>query len=269
MTSTAAVEGLRARPAPSDLVNSPRISAPAAVLTLSLAFLALAGAACRSGPGGVDGRVIAWVAGHRAEWPALTALARGVTRLGDPAPAAATVAAVAVALLVLSRRGVAGIGRWEGPFWLAAAAGGHLAVLALKAVFRRERPPLVHRLVVENSFSFPSGHSNYAAVMLALAVALLAWRLGARPTWRRVVAAGLLLALALLVAASRVWLGVHYPSDVAGGLVLGTAWVVGACQVRSGWERRAGRAPLAVREQHLGAVGAVRLACAADPQPGG
>ena len=269
MTTTAQAGGLWALPTPRASTQQWPAPALAVVLFLACAFAALAGWAVHVGPGGLDGWVLAWVAGHRSEWPAVTALARAVTRFGDPSPAAAIVVVVALLLAWMHHRGVSGIGRGEGLFWVAVAAGGHALVMVLKACVRRERPPLAHRLVVETSFSFPSGHSNYAAVMLALAVGLLAWRLGTAPRWRRAVAGGTLLVLALLVAGSRVWLGVHYPSDVAGGLVLGTTWVLGACQVRAGWAHRAARLRDALAEPHLGAVGEIRLAYAPDPHTAG
>ncbi len=96
----------------------------------------------------------------------------------------------------------------------------------LKAITHRARPywldPSLGR-AVENSYSFPSGHAQNAAVLLGY----LAWRLiraaesvATHRAARRLAAGGLLL-LIPLVALSRVYLGVHFPGDVLLGLAAG------------------------------------------------
>lgn len=67
-----------------------------------------------------------------------------------------------------------------------------------------------------SQFSFPSGHSAFAALVAATLWPLL-------PAWGRPAA----LLFAGGVALSRLWLGVHFPSDVAAGLLIGVgvaAW---------------------------------------------
>jgi len=89
----------------------------------------------------------------------------------------------------------------------------------LKALFARPRPQIFPQLMVENSFSFPSGHTMAAVAFYGL-LAILLWR-NQRHPWA--VLSGLWV---FLVAVSRVYLGVHYPSDVLASLAVGTIWLV-------------------------------------------
>ena len=87
---------------------------------------------------------------------------------------------------------------------------------ALKHKFSRPRPYEVCRSVTclrrpRDRFSFPSGHTSVAFVIL--------WILGTAYMWLFAPLA----IMAVLIAASRVYLGVHYPSDVFAGGVLGSA----------------------------------------------
>jgi len=160
----------------------------------------------------------------------------------------ATAITFAIALLLygLGRRRVGLLRRREAIFWLSVAFGGRGIEVLLKDYFQRDRPPLLYRLVTETSFSFPSGHSVFAAILFTM-LAILITRALPRLSraWR--IAVGLLcLLMALLVGASRVWLSVHYVTDVGGGLVLGLAWVEIAYLIRFGWghwnhRRRAAR----------------------------
>lgn len=109
-------------------------------------------------------------------------------------------------------------------WWYAAAAlsGWALSGLAKLAV-QRPRPHVIPRLMHGAGwFSYPSGHSMLAPIILGLGIIVWAapWP---SPALRR--AALVLAALfALGIGFSRVYLGVHYPSDVVGGLLLGTSW---------------------------------------------
>lgn len=103
--------------------------------------------------------------------------------------------------------------------WLAVTAGcAALLNSTMKDIFQRSRPT-VNPLVVEKSFSYPSGHSmSNMALYTMLALLLITYLKGSRA---RIPAAAASIVMALLIGLSRIYLGVHYPSDVAGGFLMG------------------------------------------------
>ena len=150
-------------------------------------------------------------AGHR---PALAAIARILTALGDPT------------VLVTAGFVVAGWLWWRGraqpalALLLVVLVGRGLAE-AQKYWIARVRPDLEPHLVVVKTSSFPSGHATSS--MIFYLTAALALTAGTR--WTRPAAAGAIL-LALMIGTSRVMLGVHWPSDVIGGWAFGLLWVL-------------------------------------------
>jgi undecaprenyl-diphosphatase len=206
-----------------------------ALTALGLAFGEMAQAARRAVPNGCDRRAIAYVVEHRGAWPGLTRFFHGVTWLGNAGVATTFTALVAVALLFLGSRRIGRLRKREAVFWLIVLVSGRALNLVLKAWFQRERPPLDIRLVEEDTFSFPSGHSVYAAIFCTMLWLLVHRHAPASPRWPRPLAAVVCLLSAVLVGASRVWLGVHYPTDVLGGLLLGVSWVIIAYLIRFGW----------------------------------
>ena len=90
--------------------------------------------------------------------------------------------------------------------------------LLLKELFARERPDL-GSLLMESSYSFPSGHAMINAT-LYLILLYYVWN-HLRPSFWRFPAVLFLLAMPLTIGYSRVYLGVHYASDVLGGFLLG------------------------------------------------
>lgn len=110
------------------------------------------------------------------------------------------------------------------PIWalkLAFGVGGAAVLnIVLKAVFSRARPDLWVQSVVEQSYSFPSGHSMVSAALAGSLVLIMwktKWRLG-------VLIVGLL--YTLVIGLTRMYLGVHYPTDILSGWALSVAWVV-------------------------------------------
>ena len=131
------------------------------------------------------------------------------------------------------------IRRWADAVFLAVSALAPVVNLGLKELVERPRPDMDLWLVMETGFSFPSGHSVFAASFLGA----LIWVTGrpgildSRPTVRRVTQAVLLL-LILAVGFSRVYLGVHWPSDVIAGFLFGSLYLLLLVLVRHWLETR-------------------------------
>lgn len=167
----------------------------------------------------LDGRVSAWVrAQGDAPWlPAVKLL----TQLGHMGWMAAL--GVCMSVWLLRRRAWLQLGAWA-----LGVAGVGLCVRIIKHGVGRERPEV--RWVLEQGYSFPSGHSAGTLVCYGLMAWL--WISMARSATRPVVALTLLVVAG--VGLSRIVLGAHYASDVLAGWLLGLAWlamVVGAADM--------------------------------------
>jgi undecaprenyl-diphosphatase len=105
-------------------------------------------------------------------------------------------------------------------FCLISLVGGLILESALKIIFGRTRPPF--GLVVERSFSFPSGHATMAAIFFLLLIYLFKDQF--KNKINRIVFINVNVALIILVGFSRLYLGVHWFTDVLGGFVIGATW---------------------------------------------
>ena len=138
-----------------------------------------------------------------------------ITRLGDAATL--SVIGLLVFFALLRRQGIR-----LALVWAAAVGGNALLNVSLKIVFARARPVHDGGLVLEQGFSFPSGHASGSVVTYGMLAYLALRLLPAR--WH--LPALLLAALAAFsIGSSRVFLRVHYPSDVLAGFASGSAWL--------------------------------------------
>ena len=94
-----------------------------------------------------------------------------------------------------------------------------LVSLVVKNEFARPRQAIFPPLVVEHTYSFPSGHSLTAVAVYGLAAVLL-WQRG-HPILA--IISGIWV---FLVGLSRVYLGAHYPSDVLSSFAAGTIMLI-------------------------------------------
>ena len=93
----------------------------------------------------------------------------------------------------------------------------------VKNIIRRNRPIDIN-LIIENGFSFPSGHSMvsfafYGFIIYYVYCSHLS-KLG------KTIIISILTLLVLMIGLSRIYLGVHYASDVIGGFVLALVYLI-------------------------------------------
>lgn len=96
--------------------------------------------------------------------------------------------------------------------------------LGFKALFAIPRPePLINNYVIDDSFSFPSGHAIAATSFFGFLALILLQRL--KSISPRVSISFLAVAVIFLICFSRIYIGVHRPSDVLAGFVAEAIWL--------------------------------------------
>ena len=80
------------------------------------------------------------------------------------------------------------------------------------------------RVVVENGYSFPSGHSMVSFAFYGFLIYLINKNLKNKKIKYPLIA--LLSLLILLIGISRIYLGVHYVTDVLGGYIIGLIYLI-------------------------------------------
>lgn len=104
-------------------------------------------------------------------------------------------------------------------------AMGFLINTFLKILIGRPRPESAP-LIIEQSYSFPSGHSMNSLVFYAT-IAYFIFRF-TRNKKLSLFISTICISLIILIGISRIYLGVHYPSDVLAGFIAGFWWFVTA-----------------------------------------
>lgn len=93
----------------------------------------------------------------------------------------------------------------------------------VKNIIRRDRPIDIN-LIIENGFSFPSGHSMVSFAFYGFIIYYVYHTDLKKPLKYGLMA--LLSFIILLIGLSRIYLGVHYASDVIGGFLLAFIYLV-------------------------------------------
>lgn len=135
-----------------------------------------------------------------------------ITDLGGSTFVTIAVTIACVALYIQGRR-------YDSLFLLFSVAGTVIINLIIKLLFQRSRPDLWESIVIEHSYSFPSGHAMISSA-LAFSVILIFWH-------GRFRLATIVISIIyfLSVSLSRLYLGVHYPSDIIAGWCISILWV--------------------------------------------
>jgi membrane-associated phospholipid phosphatase len=92
-----------------------------------------------------------------------------------------------------------------------------------KFFFSRVRPSIDQALILENNYSFPSGHSYFAVVFYGLVIYF--WFRHFKETWKRITILLIGGTFVVLLALSRIYLGVHWLTDVLAGLTASGVWL--------------------------------------------
>lgn len=162
----------------------------------------------------IDPRALDWLTAHRGE--PLTGVFRVVTDLGDTL-SMAILAALTISWFLLRRATAVAV------LVGVAALGAGVLVVSIKHLVGRHRPPEVSRLVVEQSLSYPSGHTVSTTVVVGIVAITVIPHLHSR--WIRVTATAFAVTFAIAVGLSRVYLGAHWFTDVLAGWTVSLLWL--------------------------------------------
>jgi undecaprenyl-diphosphatase len=153
---------------------------------------------------------------NRAKGPRMDLAMRAATALGSH-PGTGIAAGIVAIMMIRRKR------PHDASTVLISTGGAMLLGTTLKAIFQRQRPQELHRLIkLPKSHSFPSGHSLMSAATYPIVVHHLVERLP--PPFQRAALAATAVVI-LSVGYSRVYFAVHFPSDVLAGFAAGLGWL--------------------------------------------
>ncbi len=143
------------------------------------------------------------------ENPFLTGISKAIHYLFEPK--FLLFVSIIVSIIFISKRK-----KKEGIIFLSSMIIMSAVVVILKEVTKTVRP--LNPLIIENSFSFPSGHVAASAVFFGLLFYLFCRKKSMKFKLRM---SDLFILLMTITAFSRVYLRAHWLSDVLGGLLIG------------------------------------------------
>lgn len=127
------------------------------------------------------------------------------------------IAIVVSTILIIKKKKLMGI-----LIWINLACSALLNQI-LKRIVQRPRPT-EYRLIEENGYSFPSGHSMVSAAFYGFFIYLIFKNIKNKYIkWGSI---SFLSILIVLIGTSRIYLGVHYTSDVMAGFVISISYLV-------------------------------------------
>jgi undecaprenyl-diphosphatase len=166
-----------------------------------------------------------WMETIRVDW--LNSLMLAITHIGDPAVLLLVTVCI-LFFLWLRKKSL------EVIVFASAMAGAAALVWILKHVVARARP--LGGVIVEDGYSFPSGHALVASVFFPLVIYFFKAHVP-KPRFRYVIVTCMVLVMVTVVL-SRPYLGVHYISDALVGMCLGLIISAGTVLVTEAYRRK-------------------------------
>ena len=171
---------------------------------------------------GFDTTILLWL--HQHSNSSIDSTMLILTKLGDPEFVVVLIT-ISLSLLLWQKR------VWAAQILTLTCLGGLILNQGLKLVFAKPRPQLWTPLIVEHSYSFPSGHALGSSVVYGFLAVLLAQHY---PRYRAVIYS-VAIVIVGSIGLSRLFLGVHYPTDIIAGYAVGLLWLttcVGIFKIR-------------------------------------
>ena len=160
-----------------------------------------------------DTNVLLWI--HQSSNPFLDSIMLTITGLGNPPMVVAFIVGTTF-WLWRKRKSL------QLKIFALICLGGIVFNMGLKLVFTKTRPHLWNQLIVETTFSFPSGHALGASIMYGFLAYLLATEF---PLFSLLIYV-FMIGLILMIGFSRLYLGVHWLTDVIAGYLVGSLWLI-------------------------------------------
>lgn len=122
--------------------------------------------------------------------------------------------------LLLSLAVAIGLRTWQTGLYLSLSVLlAYLVTHWLKILLGRQRPPVQVHLILEQQFSYPSGHATTITALCAGLMIVGYWARYRR--WAKILMLAIFIPWSALICFSRLYLGVHWPTDVIAGIMVG------------------------------------------------